>query len=71
MFDNYTNCARAPGDHIDGSVGFCPSSCPGAGSSPAPASCSPGTAFSQDCNTCVCSQAGQPVCTTTGEDSSQ
>ena len=30
----------------------------------APTVCTPGTTFQQDCNTCVCSPSGEPVCTT-------
>jgi len=54
------------GDHVTGSLGFCPSTCAGAGSSSggSTGSCTPGTTFTGTCdNTCVCSSAGEPVCT--------
>merc|ERR1719422_542595 len=56
----------ASGDHVTGSLGFCPSTCPGAGSSSGGSTggCTPGTTFTGECgNTCVCSSAGEPVCT--------
>jgi len=56
----------AAGEHIDGSLGFCPSTCPGAsgssGGSGGSGGCTPGSVFNIDCNTCVCSSAGEPVC---------
>jgi len=53
------------GDYIEGARATCPSSCPGAGGSGSTGSCTPGTSFSGECgNTCVCSQAGEAVCTT-------
>merc|ERR1719410_1365315 len=53
-----TNTTLA-GTHIPGYYGYCPSSCLGDQQN----SCTPGTTFSQDCNTCVCGSDGQPVCT--------
>ena len=66
------------GTHIEGEYGFCPSTCqPGTTASTttaamittetlatAPTVCTPGSTFQQDCNTCVCSPSGEPVCTT-------
>merc|ERR1712106_393056 len=54
-----TNTTLA-GTHIPGYFGYCPSSCPGAEGS----SCTPGTSYTVDCNTCVCGADGAPVCTT-------
>jgi len=54
-----TNTTLA-GTHIPGYYGNCPSSCPGAESS----SCTPGTSYTVDCNTCVCGSDSKPVCTT-------
>merc|ERR550532_332064 len=53
-----TNTTLA-GTHIPGYFGYCPSSCPGAEGS----SCTPGTSYTVDCNTCVCGADGNPVCT--------
>merc|ERR1719266_3059444 len=53
-----TNTTLA-GTHIPGYFGYCPSSCPGAETS----SCTPGTSYTVDCNTCVCGADGAPVCT--------
>merc|ERR1712020_474948 len=53
-----TNTTLA-GTHIPGYFGYCPSSCPGAETS----SCTPGTSYIVDCNTCVCGADGNPVCT--------
>merc|ERR1712066_662995 len=53
-----TNTTLA-GTHIPGYFGYCPSSCPGAETS----SCTPGTSYTVDCNTCVCGADGTPVCT--------
>merc|ERR1719266_1454946 len=53
-----TNTTLA-GTHIPGYFGYCPSSCPGAEGS----SCTPGTSYTVDCNTCVCGADGVPVCT--------
>merc|ERR1712232_894120 len=76
----YTECATvdqsgpwcstsitAAGEHIPGSEGFCPSTCPvtggtSGGSTSTP--CTPGTSFTVDCNTCVCNSLGEAVCTT-------
>merc|ERR1712117_653124 len=53
----------AAGDHVEGSLGFCPSSCTG-GSTTGTGGCTPGTVFTGSCdNTCVCSSSGEPVCT--------
>jgi len=49
------------GEHIDGNEGTCPSSCPLSNES---TSCSPGTSYTVDCNTCVCDSNGTPVCST-------
>merc|ERR1712165_21878 len=58
----------AGGEHISGSEGTCPSSCPvagGSGSGSGTSSpCTPGTSFTVDCNTCVCNSLGEAVCTT-------
>merc|ERR1711915_557873 len=53
-----TNTTLA-GTHIPGYYGTCPSSCPGAESS----TCTPGTSYTVDCNTCVCGSDSKPVCT--------
>merc|ERR1712165_148155 len=76
----YTECATvdqsgpwcstsitAAGEHIAGSEGFCPSTCPvtggtSGGSTSTP--CTPGTSFTVDCNTCVCNSLSEAVCTT-------
>merc|ERR1711933_583774 len=76
----YTECATvdqsqawcstsitAGGEHVAGSEGFCPSSCPVVGGSSGGSTstpCTPGTSFTVDCNTCVCSSLGEAVCTT-------
>merc|ERR1719461_393917 len=75
----YTECATvdqsgpwcstsvtAGGEHIAGSEGFCPSTCPvvGGGSGGSSSPCTPGSSFTVDCNTCVCNSLGQAVCTT-------
>merc|ERR1711945_5011 len=50
------------GEHIEGNEGFCPLSCPlHSGSS---SSCTPGSSFTVDCNTCVCDTNGVSVCST-------
>merc|ERR1712008_351198 len=49
-----TNTTLA-GTHIPGYFGYCPLSCPGAEGS----SCTSGTSYTVDCNTCVC---GADVC---------
>merc|ERR1712029_797653 len=49
---------------MGGSRATCPSSCPGAGGSGPTGGCTPGTIVAGECgNTCVCSSAGEPVCT--------
>merc|ERR1711915_1164922 len=53
-----TNTTLA-GTHIPGYYGTCPSSCPGAESF----TCTPGTPYTVDCNTCVCGSDSKPVCT--------
>merc|ERR1719477_524079 len=53
-----TNTTLA-GTHIPGYFGYCPSSCSGAEGS----TCTPGTSYTVDCNTCVCGADGNPVCT--------
>merc|ERR1719266_2115849 len=55
----YTSCTTQAGTHVPGYFGYCPSSCPGAEGS----SCTPGTSYTVDCNTCVCGADGNPVCT--------
>merc|ERR1712012_1277226 len=47
------------GTHVEGNEGFCPSSCPLSNES---TSCTPGTSYTVDCNTCVCDSNGTPVC---------
>merc|ERR1711983_386761 len=49
------------GTHVEGNEGFCPSSCPLSNES---TSCTPGTSYTVDCNTCVCDSNGTPVCST-------
>merc|ERR1719422_47320 len=55
----YTSSTTQAGTHIPGYFGYCPSSCPGTEGS----SCTPGTSYTVDCNTCVCGADGNPVCT--------
>ena len=53
------------GTHVEGEYGFCPSSCPLDAASPPPVtSCTPGSVFQEDCNTCVCSPEGEAICST-------
>merc|ERR550517_2409559 len=61
----------AGGEHVPGSEGTCPASCPvdgssgsGSGSGSGSTSCTPGSTFTMDCNTCVCNSQGMAVCTT-------
>merc|ERR1712226_500942 len=53
-----TNTTLA-GTHIPGYFGYCPSTCLAESQN----SCTPGTSYSVDCNTCVCGADGLPVCT--------
>merc|ERR1719422_255458 len=53
---------RSPGVQlVEGNEGVCPSSCPLSNES---TSCTPGTSYTVDCNTCVCDSNGTPVCST-------
>merc|ERR1712079_220738 len=53
-----TNTTLA-GTHVPGYYGFCPSTCLAESQN----SCTPGTSYTVDCNTCVCGADGNPVCT--------
>merc|ERR1719273_2907926 len=53
-----TNTTLA-GTHVPGYYGYCPSTCLAGSQS----SCTPGTSYTVDCNTCVCGADGVPVCT--------
>eukprot|EP00092_Neocalanus_flemingeri_P054714 GFUD01064474.1.p1 GENE.GFUD01064474.1~~GFUD01064474.1.p1 ORF type:complete len:306 (+),score=62.46 GFUD01064474.1:112-918(+) len=55
----------ATGTHINGQYGLCPSSCPGVKQNLGedPGECIPGSTWSKECNTCVCTSTGRAVCT--------
>jgi len=60
-----STATNSDGQHQQGQgkYGLCPSTCPGAEA--VVTECIPGTTWTKECNTCICSSTGQATCTTT------
>merc|ERR1719318_1212372 len=66
-----STATRSDGSHITGQYGLCPSTCSGSGGKLiAPQQCTPGSTWTENCNTCICKSTGQPSCTTNNPGSS-